>query len=459
LRSQRFDRMKIQIGPEEQMKTKIDIAPATGRLGVLIVGNGGVTSTFIAGVELAKKELIPPYGSRTQMSRIRVGSRTDEVLIKDFVDLAELNDLAFAVWDLNPDSTYEAAVHANIVEAAMLEHITEELHSIKPMSAVFERRFADRLKGDNIKSGGNKIALAEAVIEDIEQAKQKLGCDRLVMVWAASTEILIERSEIHESVENFERAMIEDHEDISPSMIYAYAAVSCGVPFINGAPGLTCDIPAIVALAHRNKAPLCGKDFKTGQTWLKTVIAPAILARALGVEGWNSSNILGNRDGEVLDNPDNNRTKTESKLGVLEQILSAEKDPMLYGDLAENHKVDINFYKPCGDDKEGYDRLDLKCWLGKKMTLRVIGVYPDSNLASGLLLDLVLLMDWAKRAELVGIQEWLSWCFKCPQTAEGLPPLHDFFAQILKFENFLRHVMGEDLINHLGLEYYEDSDH
>ncbi len=430
--------------------------PADGRLGILIPGLGAVATTFIAGVEAVKKELAKPVGSITQMGRIRLGKRTEDrhPLIKDFVPLANLEDIVFGGWDVYSDNVFEAAVNAKVLEPVLLHAVKAELEKVVPMKAVFDKSYARNLDGTHIKEGANKMELAEALMEDIRNFKEENGCDRLVMVWCGSTEIYIEESEVHQSIAAFEEGLRNSDPAIAPSMIYAYAAMKMGVPFANGAPNLTVDIPAIVELAMENGIAVSGKDFKTGQTLMKTILAPGLHARALGVNGWFSSNILGNRDGYVLDAPENFKTKEVSKLSVLDEIFKPESNPELYGDMY--HKVRINYYPPHGDNKESWDNIDIFGWLGYPMQIKINFLCRDSILAAPLVLDLALFTDLAQRAGMSGIQEWLSFYYKSPQTIEGLPPEHDIFKQLMKLQNTLRHMMGEDLITHLGLDYYQD---
>ncbi len=428
----------------------------TGKLGVMVVGMGAVATTLIAGVEAVRKGLAKPIGSLTQMGHIRLGKRTDEhsPLIKDFAPLADLNDIVFTGWDIFDESMYEAARTANVLERTQLETIKPFLEAIRPMPAVFDQHYVKRLSGTHVKSGRSKCDLAQQVRSDIQQFSATV--DRVVVIWCGSTEIFIEPTAIHATLASFEQGLNNDDPAIAPSQIYAYAALMEGVPFANGAPNLTVDLPCMVELAKKTQTPICGKDFKTGQTFLKTVLAPAFKARLLGVAGWYSTNILGNRDGEVLDDPESFKTKEESKLGALEYILQPELYPELYSDMY--HKVRINYYPPRGDNKEGWDNIDIFGWLGYPMQIKVDFLCRDSILAAPLALDLVLFMDLAKRTpELAsaGIQEWLSFYFKAPQTAPGLYPEHDLFIQLMKLKNTLRHVMGEELITHLGLEYYE----
>ncbi len=433
----------------------VEIAPASGKLGILLVGLGAVSTTFVAGVEAIRKGMEQPIGSLTQMGTVRLGKRTDNNCpkIKDFVPLADLDDIVFGAWDIFSDSAYEAARNAGVLEKSQVEDLREQLESLKPMAAVFEQNYVKRITGENVKTGKNKMELAEQLIADIAKFKEEKGCDRLVMVWAASTEIFIEASEIHNDIEAFEKALYDDDPRIAPSMIYAYAAIKSKVPFANGAPNLSCDIPALTKLAEDSGVPICGKDFKTGQTLMKTILAPGLKSRMLGLEGWYSTNILGNRDGEVLDDPENFKTKEESKLSVLEHILQPDVYPELYKDFA--HVVRINYYPPRGDNKEGWDAIDIFGWLGYKMQIKIDFMCRDSILAAPLVLDLALFMDLAQRAKMKGIQEWLSFYFKAPQTAPGLYPEHDIFIQLMKLKNTLRHLKGEDLITHLGLEYYD----
>ena len=434
------------------------IEPAKGNLGVMIPGMGAVATTFVAGVEAIRKGLAQPIGSLTQMGTIRLGKRTDarSPQIKDFVPLAGLDDLVFTGWDIFTDDMYAAARHAGVIERDLLDQIKPFLQSIKPRPAVFDRRYVRKLDGPNVKKGKHKRDLAEQVREDIREFKRSSGASRFIMIWCGSTEIFLRPTAVHDSVKAFEKGLEKNDENIAPSMIYAYAALSEGVPFANGAPNLTVDIPAMQELSRRNHAPICGKDFKTGQTLVKTILAPGFKARMLGLSGWYSTNILGSRDGEVLDDPDSFKTKEESKLGVLEHILQPQMYPALYGNIF--HKVRINYYPPRGDNKEGWDNIDIFGWLGYPMQIKVDFLCRDSILAAPIVLDLVLFLDLAQRsAELrgIGIQEWLSFYFKSPMTAPGLYPEHDLFIQSMKLKNTLRHLKGEALITHLGLEYYD----
>ena len=433
-----------------------NITPAEGRLGILIPGLGAVATTFIAGVEAVKKGIAQPIGSLTQMGNIRLGKRTEDRFpkIKEFVPLAELNDIAFGGWDIYEDNVYEAAVNAKVLDQSLLQSIKPELEAIKPMKAVFDRSYVSNLDGKNVKTGATKYDLAMQVIEDIENFKIQNNCNRVVIVWCGSTEKYSESTDIHSSIENFEAALKNNESLIAPSMIYAYAAIKIGVPFANGAPNLTCDIPALTDLARETNTPIGGKDFKTGQTLMKTILAPGLHARALGVRGWFSTNILGNRDGYVLDHPDNFKTKEVSKLSVLDEIFKPELNPELYGDLY--HKVRINYYPPHGDNKESWDNIDIFGWLGYPMQIKINFLCRDSILAAPIVLDLALFLDLAKRSEMSGIQEWLSFYFKSPQTLPELSPEHDIFKQLMKMQNTLRHIMGEDLITHLGLDYYQE---
>ena len=432
------------------------IAPAKGKLGIMIPGMGAVATTLIAGVEAVRKGMAKPIGSVTQMGTVRLGKRTDNrtPLVKDFVSLAPLEDLVFTGWDIFPGTMYEAAKTAKVLEKDQLEAIRPFLESIKPMPAVFDQYYVKRLQGPNVKTGKNKRDLAEQVRADIREFKKKT--ERQVMIWCGSTEIFIEPTAVHQSLAAFEAGLENNDIGIAPSQIYAYAALMEGIPFANGAPNLTVDLPVMQELSKKNNAPICGKDFKTGQTLIKTVLAPAFKARMLGIAGWYSTNILGNRDGEVLDDPESFKTKEESKLGVLDFILQPDLYPDLYGDIY--HKVRINYYPPRGDNKEGWDNIDIFGWLGYPMQIKVDFLCRDSILAAPIALDLVLFLDLAARSsELrgLGIQEWLSFFFKSPMTREGLYPEHDLFIQSMKLKNTLRHIQGEKLITHLGLEYYD----
>jgi len=433
----------------------IEIAPATGKLGVMCVGLGAVATTFIAGVLAVRRGIASPIGSMTQMGTIRLGKRTEgrSPLVKDFVPLASLNDIVFGGWDIFEDNCYESAKHAGVLESSLLDQMKPELEAIKPWKAVFDRHYVKRLDGPNVKTGKNKRDLAEQLRADIRAFKKENGLARLVMIWCASTEIFLTETPAHQSVEAFEAAMEANDPSIPSSMIYAYAALMEGVPFANGAPNLTVDVPVMMELAQRNRVPLSGKDFKTGQTLLKTIIAPGLKARLLGVKGWYSTNILGNRDGEVLDDPESFKTKEESKKSVLDYILQPDLYPALYSDIC--HVVRINYYPPRGDNKEGWDNIDIFGWLGYPMQLKVNFLCRDSILAAPIVLDLVIFMDLAARVGWSGIQEWLSFFYKSPMHAKDLYPEHDLFIQSMKLKNTLRYLMGEDLITHLGAEYYD----
>ncbi len=434
---------------------KPHIAPAEGKLGVLLPGLGAVSTTFIAGVEAIRRGLTPPIGSLTQMSRIRLGKRTDDrnPLIQELTPLAALDDLVFGGWDIFEDNCYEAARTAGVLEPALLEQVRPTLEAIRPMSAVFEKRFVKRLDGPNVKQGKTKRDLAEQLIADIADFKQREGADRLVMIWCGSTEIHSVPSAVHASVEAFEKGLEENDPEIAPSQIYAYAALKSGVPFANGAPNLTVDTDAMLQLAGRHGVPLAGKDYKSGQTFMKTLLAPGLKSRMLGLKGWFSGNILGNRDGEVLDEPDNFKSKEHSKMSALDVIFQPDQYPELYGDYF--HKVRIEYYPPRGDNKEGWDNIDIFGWLGYPMQIKVNFLCRDSILAAPLALDLALFMDLAQRAGMSGIQEWLSFYFKSPMAAKSVYPEHDLFIQLMKMKNTLRWMAGEELITHLGLEHYD----
>ncbi|HEY8164109.1 MAG TPA: inositol-3-phosphate synthase [Gemmatimonadaceae bacterium] len=429
-------------------------APATGKLGILTPGLGAVATTFMAGVESIRRGFSQPIGSLTQMATIRLGKRTDNrsPLIRDFLPLAGLNDLVFGAWDPIPDDAYTAAKKAGVLEDRDLDRVADFLRGISPMPAVFDNHYVTRIHGENVKRGKSKRELAEQLRQDIRDFKSKNGLDRLVIVWCASTEIFISPGPQHETIEQFEKAMDKNDESIAPSMLYAWAAIMEGVPFANGAPNLCVDTHALQQLAIDRSVPISGKDFKTGQTWMKTVIAPALKARMLGLAGWYSTNILGNRDGEVLDDPASFKTKEESKLSVLHTILQPEVYPQLYKDFS--HVVRINYYPPRGDNKEGWDNIDIVGWLNYPMQIKVNFLCRDSILAAPIVLDLALFSDFAQRSGMKGIQEWLSFYFKSPMAAPGLQPEHDLFIQQTKLKNTLRHLMGEEQITHLGMEYY-----
>ncbi len=437
------------------MKNPAEIDETRGKLGILLVGLGAVSTTTIAGVLAIRRGLARPIGSLTQMGTIRLGKRTESrtPLIKDFVPLASLDDIVFGAWDIFDENAYEGAKTAGVLEESLLGQIRPELEAIAPMAAVFDRRYVKRLDGPNVKKGKNKRDLAEQLVEDMRTFKQEKGCDRLVMVWCGSTEVFLTESPVHASLAAFEAGLEANDDNIPSSMIYAYAAIREGIPYANAAPNLSADVPALVELAAETRAPITGKDLKTGQTLIKTIIAPGLKARLLGVDGWYSTNILGNRDGEVLDDPESFRTKEESKKSVLDYILQPTVYPELYENLC--HVVRINYYPPRGDNKEGWDNIDLFGWLDYKMQLKVNFLCRDSILAAPIVLDVALFLDLAKRAGMSGIQEWLSFYFKSPQHARELYPEHDLFIQLMKLKNTLRFLRGEDLITHLGLEYYD----
>ena len=436
-------------------KETVRIAPADGRLGVLIPGMGAVTTTFIAGVEAVKRGLAKPIGSVTQFSTVRLGKRTEgrSPKIKDFVPLAGLEELTFGAWDIFEENGYEAALNAGVLERPLLDQVREPLAAIRPMPAVFDSEYVKRIHGPNLKPKGSKMDYAQMLMDDIRKFQESSGVARTVMIWCGSTEVFHKPAAVHATLKDFECGLQKNDPEISPSQIYAYAALKMGVPYANGAPHLTVDAPVLTQLARDHKIPICGKDFKTGQTFMKTLIAPGLKSRMLGVSGWFSTNILGNRDGEVLDDPGSFKSKEESKLSALEQILQ----PELYPDLYKNvyHKVRINYYPPRGDAKEGWDNIDIFGWLGYPMQIKIDFLCRDSILAAPLVLDLVLFMDLAQRAGMSGVQEWLSFYFKAPMTAPGLYPEHDIFIQLMKLKNTLRWMRGENLITHLGLEYYD----
>lgn len=435
---------------------KQQVKAAEGKLGILMPGLGAVATTMIAGVAAVKRGLSKPIGSLTQMGTIRLGKRTEnkQPKIKDFVPLANLEDLVFGGWDVYEDNVYEAALNARVLDANLLRDVREELQAIKPMRAAFDRNYVKNLDGKYVKDIDNRYELALAVMEDIKNFKAENNCDRIVLVWCGSTEIYFEPSEVHESLAAFEQGLKDNDLRIAPSMIYAYAALKLGIPFANGAPNLTVDIPALIELAKETDTPIAGKDFKTGQTLMKTILAPGLAARSLGVNGWFSDNILGNRDGLVLDDPDNFKTKEVSKLGVLEDIFKPEVNPDLYGDMY--HKIRINYYPPHGDNKESWDNIDIFGWLGYKMQIKINFLCRDSILAAPIVLDLALFIDLAKRSNMSGIQEWLSFYLKSPQTIPGVPAENDIFKQLMKLQNTLRYIMGEELITHLGQDYEEE---
>ena len=436
------------------MSKRKKIEKVEGKLGVLTVGLGAVGTTLIAGTCMIRRNLAKPIGSLTQMGTIRLGKRTEgrSPRIADFVPLADLDSLVFGGWDIFPDNGYEAAKKAAVLSNEHIDSVKADLEAIKPMKAVFDREYVKKLDGPNVKTGANRMELAEKLIDDIERFKSENNCSRVVMIWCASTEIYMKKSRVHDTLENLEAGMLSDSPDIPPSMVYCYAALKTDTPFINGAPNLTVDVPCMVDWANEKKIPISGKDFKTGQTLMKTILAPGLKARLIGLNGWFSTNILGNRDGEVLDDPESFKTKEESKLSVLDTILQPDVYPDLYGNYC--HKVRINYYPPRGDNKEGWDNIDIFGWLGYPMQIKIDFLCRDSILAAPVALDLVLFTDLAKRAGMGGIQEWLSFYFKSPIVAEGLDPEHDLFIQLTKLKNTLRYLMGEDLITHLGVEYY-----
>jgi myo-inositol-1-phosphate synthase len=431
------------------------IAPAEGKLGILFVGLGTVATTTIAGILAIRKGLAKPIGSLTQMGTVRLGRRTDNrsPAIKDFVPIASLDDLVFGAWDIFEENCYEAAKTAGVLEASLLEQLKAEMSAIKPMPAVFDRQFVKRLDGPNLKKGLNKRDLAEQVAADIRQFKSQHQLARVVVIWCGSTEIYMKDGPVHQSLEAFEKALEQSDPSIPSSMVYAYAAIKEGVPYANAAPNLSVDVPALLELAQKTGAPVAGKDLKTGQTLIKTIIAPGLKARLLGISGWYSTNILGNRDGEVLADPESFKAKETTKKSVLDYILQPNLYPELYGNLS--HVVRINYYPPRGDNKEGWDNIDLVGWLGYPMQLKVNFLCRDSILAAPIVLDLVLFLDLAQRAGLSGIQEWLSFYFKSPMHAAGLYPEHDLFIQLMKLKNTLRYMRGEELITHLGRDYYD----
>jgi len=437
------------------LKPGVEVKPATGKLGVLLPGMGAVATTFVAGCLAVRRGLAKPIGSLTEMGTIRLGKRTENRVptIRDYIELPTLDNMCFGGWDIFEDNAYVAASRAGVLEKDLLRELESELSQIKPMPAVFDNRYVKKLDGTHRKTGANKMELAEQLMDDMKRFKEENGCDRLVAVWCGSTEIYHRPTEVHSTLEKFEEGLRNNDDGIAPSQIYAYAAVKLGVPYANGAPNLSVDFPAIQELAKKTGTPIAGKDFKTGQTLMKTILAPGFKARLLGLEGWYSTNILGNRDGEVLDDPESFKTKEVSKLGVLEHILQPDKYPDLYKDF--HHVVRINYYPPRGDNKEGWDNIDIKGWLGYPMQIKIDFLCRDSILAAPIVLDLALFMDFAKRCDMHGIQEWLSFYFKSPMTPEGLYPEHDLFIQLMKLKNTLRYTKGDDLITHLGAEYYD----
>jgi len=427
-----------------------------GKLGVLIPGMGSVASTFICGVLACNKGIAKPIGSMTQMGSIRLGKRSEKrsPIIKDFVPISDMKDIAFGGWDINDENIYEISLRSKVLDKTLLNELRPELETINVYKAVFDHKYVRRLNGDWIKKGTSKMDLAEQVMDDIKNFNKLNNITSNVMIWCGSTEIYFEPSDVHSNIEKFEQGLKNNDDSISPSMIYAYAAIKLGIPYANGAPNLSAEIPALIELSHETGTPIAGKDFKTGQTLMKTILAPGLKARQLGINGWFSTNILGNRDGEVLDDPDAFKTKEESKLGVLDTILEPKKNPELYSNLY--HKVRINYYPPRGDDKEGWDNIDIFGWLGYPMQIKVDFLCRDSILAAPIVLDLVLFLDLAKKSKLSGIQEWLSFYFKSPMSSPELNPEHDLFVQLAKLKNTLRHIMGEDLITHLGQDYFKD---
>lgn len=431
-----------------------EIDKPEGKLGVLLVGLGAISTTVIAGIDAIIAGRTKPFGSLTQMGTIRLGKRTEHnnPKINEFVPLAKIEDIEIAAWDIFEDDAYTAAKKAGVLNVTDLEAARPALEAVKPMKAVFDREWVKRLDGKFIKSGNTKRDLANQLIADMENFQKTKNVSRTVMVWCASTEVFTPIEDVHKTLANFEKGLDENHEKISPSMIYAYAAIKCGIPYANGAPNLAVDTPALQELANEHCVPICGKDFKTGQTLMKTILAPGFRSRMLGLNGWFSTNILGNRDGEVLDDPGSFKSKEESKLSVLDTILQPEINKDLYGDMY--HKVRINYYPPRGDEKEGWDNIDIFGWMGYPMQIKIDFLCRDSILAAPLVLDLAIFLDFAKRSKLRGIQEWLSYYFKSPMVAEGLYPEHNLFIQEMKLKNTLRYLMGEEPITHLGTEYY-----
>lgn len=443
-----------------QTKTGSKVKSAEGKLGILMPGMGAVATTMIAGVEAVKRGTAKPIGSFVEMGKMRLGKRDQNriVDVKSFLPFANLDQIVFGGWDIFEDNAYQAAKNAKVLEAHQLEELRPALEKIKPMPAVFDPEFIKRISGPNVKKGANKMELANQLREDIRKFVRDNNLSRVVMVWCASTESYIKLGEVHSTLAKFEEGLRKSDPGIAPSMIYTYAALMEGVPYANGSPNQSVELPALQELAKKNNVPICGSDFKTGQTLMKTVLAPGLKARLLGLSGWYSTNILGNRDGEVLDDPGSFKSKEITKLSVLDQILQPETYPDLYKDFS--HVVRINYYPPRGDNKEGWDNIDIFGWLGYPMQIKVNFLCRDSILAAPIVLDLALFMDLAQRAGFSGIQEWLSFYFKSPMAAAGLQPEHDLFVQQLKLQNTLRFLGGEEIINHLGLTYYgvdEDS--
>jgi myo-inositol-1-phosphate synthase len=437
------------------VKKPVEIAPGAGKLGILLVGLGAVSTTVIAGVHAIRKKLAPPIGSLTELGTVRLGKRTEgrSPRIREIFDLPTLNDVVFGGWDIFEEDCYSAARTAGVLEPSLLDRLRPELEAVRPMAAVFDQQYVKRLDGPNVKKGRTKKELADQLIDDIRRFKERNGCARLVLIWCGSTEVYMKESTVHQSIASLERGLEQNDSSIPSSMIYAYAAIREGIPYANAAPNLSADIPALLELAAQTKSPLAGKDLKTGQTLIKTIMAPGLKARLLGVAGWYSTNILGNRDGEVLDDPESFKTKEESKKSVLDYIFQPHLYPGLYDSL--HHVVRINYYPPRGDNKEGWDNIDLVGWLGYPMQLKINFLCRDSILAAPIVLDTALFLDLAKRANMSGIQEWLSFYFKSPMHAPGLYPEHDLFIQLMKLKNTLRYLKGEELITHLGREYYD----
>jgi myo-inositol-1-phosphate synthase len=437
------------------LKKAVDVKPATGKLGILLPGMGAVATTFIAGVLAVRRGLAKPIGSMTQLGTIRLGKRTDNSTprIKDYISLTGLDDIVFGGWDIFPDDAFTAATRAGVLEEKLLLQLKDELEAIKPMPAVFEQQWVKKLTGPNVKKGASKMDLAEQLMEDIRRFQDVNKCERLVAVWCGSTEVYRKPTATHATLASFEAGLRASSDDIAPSQIYSYACLKLGVPYANGAPNMSVDVPAIVELARQQGLPIAGKDFKTGQTLMKTILAPGFKARLLGLAGWYSTNILGNRDGEVLEDPESFRSKEVTKLGVLDHILQPDLYPDLYGHF--DHVVRINYYPPRGDNKEGWDNIDIVGWLGYPMQITVNFLCRDSILAAPIVLDLALYMDFARRAGMSGVQEWLSFYWKSPMTPEGLYPEHDLFIQLMKLKNTLRYTKGDELITHLGAEYYD----
>ncbi len=437
------------------MTGPVPIEPPRGKLGVLLPGLGAVATTFIAGVYAIRRGISKPIGSLTQMGTIRLGKRTEKrvPMIKDFVELTALDDLVFGGWDIFADNVYLAARKAGVLSKDLLDEVRSDIEQINPWKAVFDQEYIKKLDGDNVKQAPTKYDLVRMLMEDIRNFKEAHALDRMVMVWCGSTEVFMEPDAVHQSLPAFVQGMKDNHPAVAPSMIYAYAAIASGVPFANGAPNLTVDIPALIEFAREKNVPIAGKDFKTGQTLMKTILAPGLKARLLGLSGWFSTNILGNRDGEVLDDPESFRTKEESKLSALEHILQPHMYPDLYGDFT--HRVRINYYPPRGDNKESWDNLDIFGWLGYPMQIKIDFLCRDSILAAPIVLDLALFLDLAQRSGMRGIQEWLSFYFKSPLCAPELYPEHDLFIQLMKLKNTLRYMAGEEEITHLGADYYD----